>query len=107
MTARRVLVSLPESAWRIIDHKLKGQLGDGDAEIIRNIVMLYFIQHGYILKDDKTVYPSSEGASEEVLNQLDIQDSEIESLVELLEEKGLISTDEWSRRIKKKMQKLK
>jgi hypothetical protein len=108
MTARRALVSLPESAWKIIDHKLKGQLGDGDAEIIRNIVMLYFIQHGYIMKDDKTVYPVNEiGSLEEVLGQLDIHDSQIESLVELLEEKGLIDTDEWSRRIKKKMQKTK
>lgn len=108
MTARRALVSLPESAWKIIDNKLKGRLGDGDAEIIRNIIMLYFIQHGYIMKDDKTVYPINETSSiDEVLGQIDIHDSQIESLVELLEEKGVINTDEWSRRIKKKMQKLK
>ncbi len=104
-TPRRALVSLPDAAWKIID-SLKGELGDGDAEIIRNIVMLYFIQNGYILKEKAGNVPIQHTEiHEEILGQLDIHDAQMEALVEILEEKGQIDTDEWSRRIKKKMQK--
>lgn len=104
---RRVLVSLPEAAWKVI-HDLKGELGDGDAEVVRNIVMLYFIQNGYILKDKAGNVPIQNlEIHEEILGQIDIHDAQIEALVELLEEKGHVDTDEWSRRIKKKMQKAK
>jgi hypothetical protein len=43
------LVSLPDGAWNIID-TLKPQLGGGDSEIVRNIVLAYFIDKGYLLK---------------------------------------------------------
>jgi hypothetical protein len=33
---RRALVSLPDGVWTIIDTDLKGQIGDGDSEVIRN-----------------------------------------------------------------------
>jgi|SRR5581483_6031539 len=104
---RRALVSLPESAWKIID-ELKGELGDGDAEVIRNIVMLYLVQNGFILKEKagNITIPHTK-IHEEILGQIDIHDAQIEALVELLEEKGHVDTDEWSRRIKKKMQKTK
>lgn len=106
-TPRRALVSLPDSAWKIIDEKLKGELGDGDAEIIRNIVMLYFIQNGHILKEQAGTQYQKSDIHEEILGQIDIHDAQIEALVEILEEKGHVDTDEWSRRIKKKMQKTK
>lgn len=107
-TPRRALVSLPESAWKVIDDKLKGELGDGDAEVVRNIVMLYLVQNGFILKEKagNIALPHVE-IHEEILGQIDIHDAQIEALVELLEEKGHVDTDEWSRRIKKKMQKTK
>ena len=37
---RRALVSLPDGAWNIIDTDLKGQIDDGDSEVIRNFNFL-------------------------------------------------------------------
>ncbi len=50
MTSRRALVSLPDGVWKIIDNELKGQIGDGDSEVIRNIVIAYLTEKGYLLK---------------------------------------------------------
>ena len=47
---RRALVSLPDGAWDVID-SLRPQLGNADSEIVRNIVLAYFIEKGYLLKN--------------------------------------------------------
>jgi hypothetical protein len=39
MPRRRALVTLPEGLWAIIDAEMKGKIGDGDSEVIRNIVI--------------------------------------------------------------------
>ena len=44
---RRALVSLPEGVWKIIDEQLRGEMGDKDSEIIRNIVIAFLTQQGY------------------------------------------------------------
>ena len=44
---KRALVTLPEGVWEIIDRDLKGKLGDGDSEVIRNIVVSYLAEKGY------------------------------------------------------------
>ncbi len=38
-TMRMALVSLPDGVWNVIDNDLKGQIGDGDSEVIRNLVI--------------------------------------------------------------------
>ena len=45
---KRVLVSLPEGLWKIIEDDLKGKIGDKDSEIIRNIVVAYLSEKAYI-----------------------------------------------------------
>jgi len=35
---KRILVSIPDGAWEIIEKELKGKIGERDSEIIRNIV---------------------------------------------------------------------
>jgi metal-responsive CopG/Arc/MetJ family transcriptional regulator len=109
--ARRALVTLPEGVWKVIDQELKGKLGDGDSEVIRHIVVNYLTEKGYLMKqkqeaeaDGKEIVTVS---IEEIAGQLDVHDSMIESLAELLEEKGHISMEEWDSRIKKKMHKQK
>ncbi len=106
--ARRALVTLPDGVWKVIDQELKGKIGDGDSEVIRHIVVNYLTEKGYLVKQ-KPKGTEEEVASsitiEEIAGQLDVHDSMIEALAELLEEKGHISTDEWDRRIKKKMHK--
>jgi hypothetical protein len=95
-TSRRALVSLPEGVWEVIDKQLKGKIGNGDSEVIRNIVLSYLIERGYLLK------PKEKPASvDQIAGELDIHDSMITSLAELLEQKGVLTQGEWEQNIKK------
>jgi len=93
---RRALVSLPDGVWNIIDKDLKGQLGDGDSEVIRNLVIAYLSEKGYLLK-------GKEQQNEQIASELDIHDTMITALTELLEEKGQLNHEEWEKRIQKKL----
>jgi hypothetical protein len=97
-TSRRALVSLPEGVWQVIDEQLKGKIGNGDSEVIRNIVVAYLLERGYILN------PKEKPASmDQIAGELDIHDSMITSLVEVLEKKGLMTEAEWEQNIKKRV----
>ncbi len=93
---RRALVSLPDGVWKIIDEELKGQIGDGDSEVIRNLVIAYLTEKGYLLKGNKE-------QQEQIASELDIQDTMITALAEMLEERGQLSQEEFERRVKKKL----
>lgn len=41
---RRALVSLPEGVWKVIDEHLRGEMGEKDSEIVRNIVIAVLTQ---------------------------------------------------------------
>jgi len=45
---KRVLVSNPNGAWEIIEKELKGKIGEKDSEIIRNVVLAYLSEKGYL-----------------------------------------------------------
>lgn len=47
---KRVLVSLPAGTWKIIENELKGKIGEKDSEMIRNIVLAYLSDQGYMKK---------------------------------------------------------
>ena len=97
-TSRRALVSLPEGVWTVIDEQVKDALGHGDSEVIRNIVMAYLLERGYLLK------PKEKPAStDEIAGEIDIHDAMITSLVELLERKGVLKQEEWEANIKKRV----
>ena len=97
-TSRRALVSLPDGVWTVIDEQVKDALGHGDSEVIRNIVMAYLLERGYLLK------PKEKPAStDQMAGELDIHDSMITALVETLEKKGVLTQDEWEQNIKKKV----
>ncbi len=95
---RRVLVSLPDGVLNVIDNDLKGQIGDGDSEVIGNVVITYLAEKGYLLKGKQNIVSTDQIASE-----LDIHDTMITALTELLEEKGQINHEEWEKRIQKKL----
>lgn len=97
---RRALVSLPDGVWNIIDNDLKGQIGDGDSEVIRNLVISYLTEKGYLLKGKKT---EGDTSTEQIASELDIHDTMITALTEILEEKGQLTQEEWEMRIKKKL----
>jgi metal-responsive CopG/Arc/MetJ family transcriptional regulator len=96
---RRALVSLPDGVWKVIDGQLKGKIGDGDSEVIRNIVIAYLTERGYLLEPK-----GSCTSTDQIATELDIHDNMISSLAELLEEKGQIRLDEWDARVKRKIQ---
>ena len=99
---RRALVSLPEGVWKVID-ELKGTLGDGDSEVIRNIVIAHLSDKGILLPSFKVEGIASE--TDQVKQEVRMHDTMLASLVELLEEKGVVGYDEWERRIRGKIQK--
>lgn len=47
---RRALVTLPDGVWQVIDKELKGKIGDGDSEVIRNIVIAHLTERNYLLQ---------------------------------------------------------
>jgi metal-responsive CopG/Arc/MetJ family transcriptional regulator len=97
-TSRRALVTLPEGVWQVIDEQLKGKIGNGDSEVIRNIVLSYLMERGYLLK------PKEKPASiDQIAGELDIHDTMITSLAEVLEQKGVLTQAEWEKAIKKRV----
>lgn len=44
---KRVQVAFTESQWNLLE-KLRGEFGDGDADIIRNIVLLWLSEKSLI-----------------------------------------------------------
>ncbi len=50
---RRILVSIPDGSWKLIEKKLKGKIGEKDSEIIRNIVLAYLSEKGYFKEDQE------------------------------------------------------
>jgi metal-responsive CopG/Arc/MetJ family transcriptional regulator len=47
---KRVLVSLPSGVWRIINSELKGTFGEKDSEVVRNVMIAYLSEKGYLSK---------------------------------------------------------
>lgn len=44
---KRVMVSFTENQWTLIE-KLRGELGDGDADIVRNLVLAWLSEKSFI-----------------------------------------------------------
>ena len=49
---KKVLVSLPEGIFNII-RELNGKIGESDSGVIRNIVIAYLSEKGYLAKRSK------------------------------------------------------
>ena len=96
MTSRRALVSLPDSVWKIIDNAIKGQIGDGDSEVIRNTVIAYLTEKDYMLKGNKQ-------QNDQLAAEIDILDNMITSLAEILEERGQLNHEELEKKIQSKL----
>lgn len=95
---RRALVSLPDGVWKVLDKELKGKLGDGDSEVIRNLVIAHLTEKGYLLPTKNN--PSAFG---QIADEVEMLDMMVNSLVEVMEERGQIRYSEWESRLKKKI----
>ena len=98
VNSRRALVTLPDGVWDVLDNQLKGKIGNGDSEVIRNIVIAYLMERNYLTKPKEK--PTS---IDQVAGESDIHDAMITSLVELLERKGILKQEEWEQNIKKQV----
>lgn len=47
---KRILVSLPNGIWKIVNEELKGKIGESDSEVVRNLVIAYLSEKGYLSK---------------------------------------------------------
>jgi hypothetical protein len=47
---KKILVSVPEDAWKIVKRDLGGKLGESDSELVRTIILAYLSEKGYIKK---------------------------------------------------------
>ncbi|MBI2564691.1 CopG family transcriptional regulator [Candidatus Woesearchaeota archaeon] len=50
---KRILVSIPEGTWGLIEKYFKGKIGEKESEIIRNIVIAYLSEKGYLKNNVK------------------------------------------------------
>ncbi len=86
---KRTSVSLPDELFQIIRTKLMGKFGENNSEIIRSIVIACLSEHGYL---------KNEGDLSENIN---IQEDRIGAVVDVLEEKGVMSGQDLDTNIKK------
>ncbi|MCL4436807.1 MAG: hypothetical protein M1503_12325 [Thaumarchaeota archaeon] len=95
---RRALVSLPDGVWEVVDKELKGKIGEGDSEVIRNVMIAYLTEKGYLL-------PSKNKPSQinQIADEIEMVDTMINSLAEVLEERGQLNFSDWENRIRKKI----
>jgi hypothetical protein len=104
MNNRRGLVTLPDGVWETIDKELKGKLGDEDGEVIKNIVIAYLSEKGYLIRPKVSSSPNAgELSAAQIAGELEEHDTMLEAFAEELEEKGIIKYSEWQGRVKKKL----
>ena len=47
---KKILVSMPEDAWRLLKKELGGKMGESDSELMRTIVLAWASEKGYMAK---------------------------------------------------------
>jgi len=50
---KKILVSLPDGVVEILDKEVIGKLGDGYSDTLRNIIMNWLSEQGYLAKGGK------------------------------------------------------
>ncbi len=89
---KRTLVSLPDELFEIMKTKLMGKFGESDSEIIRNIVIAYLSEKGYLSNK---------------VDEDNIKDEMIMALVEALEEKRIITGKDIDKTVRKRLDQKK
>ena len=91
-------IDLPQEIWEKIETEFKLN-GETDSEILCNIIRNYIAEHG--LYPD--VYSLAHGHG--INDYLDMQDTMIMSILELLENKKVATYQEWVKIMEKKVMK--
>jgi len=84
--------------WKVIDKELKGKIGDGDSEVIRNLVITHLTEKGYLL-------PAKNHPSQftQIGDEIEMLDTMVNVLAEIMEEKGHMRYSDFEARIRKKL----
>ena len=98
MVNKLLNLDLPQEVWEIIDKEFKLNR-ESDSEILCNIIRNYIAEHG--LYPD--VYSLAYGHG--IKDYLDIQDTMIMSILELLENKKVATYQEWTKIMEQKIMK--
>ena len=98
MVNKLLNLELPQEVWEIIDKEFKLNR-ESDAEILCNIIRNYIAEHG--LYPD--VYSLAHGHG--IKDYLDMQDTMIISILELLENKKVATYQEWAKIMEQKVMK--
>jgi hypothetical protein len=98
MVNKLVDIDLPEEVWKIIDNQFKLNK-ESDAEVLCNIIRNYIAEHG--------LYPDihSLAHGHGIKDFIDIHPAMINSIIELLENKGLATYQEWAKIMEQKVMK--
>jgi outer membrane cobalamin receptor len=95
---KRALVTLPDGVWKLIQNDLRGKIGDGDSEVIRNIVLSYLTEKGYFasakVQPDAKAFENA-SAIKTLENKIDKLAAIFTGFAELIEEKGIITSEEF------------
>jgi hypothetical protein len=93
---KRVFVSLPDGVWKIINKDFQ-KMGDSESEIIRNMIISFLSERGYFV--------NSKGYEDttEIHQKIDVLQKMLMSMIDVLEEKGVMAFPEWESKLKKKV----
>jgi len=97
-------VTLPDGVWKLMRSDLRGKIGDGDSEIIRNIVVTFLTEKGFFAPAKVQPPIQNEKLLEsfkDLKRTLDVHEAMITALGEILEDKELTTGLEWKRKIDK------
>ena len=98
MVNKLLNIDLSEEVWKIIDNQFKLNK-ESDAEVLCNIIRNYIAEHG--------LYPDihSLAHGHGIKDFIDIHQVMIDSIIELLENKGLATYQEWVKIMEQKVLK--
>ena len=98
MVNKLLNIDLSEEVWKIIDNQFKLNK-ESDAEVLCNIIRNYIAEHG--------LYPDihSLAHGHGIKDFIDIHQAMIDSIIELLENKGLATYQEWVKIMEQKVMK--
>lgn len=98
MNDLHLLKNLFPRCGHLTNKELVGKLGEGYSDTLRTIIMNWSSEKGYLNKGGK-----SEKTRQELAEEVELLDTMLTSLVELLEEKGVLTQEEWEKRIKERI----
>jgi hypothetical protein len=98
MVNKLLNLDLPQEVWEIIDKEFKLNR-ETDAEIVCNIIRNHLAEHGLHANIPSLAHGHG------IKDYIDIQQAMIDSIIELLENKGLATYQEWVKIMDQKVKK--